>query len=145
MVTPLGVEGLPLLRFRTGDVARLYQDPCPCGWHTPRLGPIEGRLAQRLKFRGTTIYPDTIFHALQELKEIQAAYIEVHSSYDLSDEIRVVVGTDASEINSERVAEFLQGHLRVRPEVSVRPKQKVIATMRGTGGRKMRRFFDFRE
>ena len=145
VVTPLGVEGLPLLRFRTGDVARLYQDPCPCGWRTPRLGPIEGRLAQRLKFRGTTIYPDTIFRTLQELEQIQAAYIEVSSSYDFSDEVRVVVGTDASEIDSDMVAEFLQARLRVRPEVSVRPKQEVIATMKDGGSRKIRRFFDFRE
>lgn len=144
VVTPLGIEGFPLIRFRTGDVARLHTDPCPCGWHTTRLGPIEGRLAQRLKFHGTTIYPEMIFQALRGLRHVEEAYVEVRSSYDLSDEIRVVAGTDASDINSDIVAEFLQACLRVLPEVIVRPRQEVLSTMEKAGGRKLKRFFDFR-
>ena len=31
IVTPLGVEGFPLVRFRTGDIARLDGTPCPGG------------------------------------------------------------------------------------------------------------------
>ena len=34
VVTPLGVEGMPLLRFRTGDVAARIVSPCACGRHT---------------------------------------------------------------------------------------------------------------
>ncbi len=145
VVTPLGVEGFPLIRFRTGDVARLHTDPCPCGWRTTRLGPIEGRLAQRLKFHGTTIYPEMIFQALRGLKNVEEAYVEVRSSYDLSDEIKVVAGTDASDIDADMVAELLQARLRVRPEVIVRPRQEVLSTMEKAGGRKLKRFFDFRD
>lgn len=31
VVTTLGVEAMPLLRFRTGDVAAKITEPCPCG------------------------------------------------------------------------------------------------------------------
>jgi len=143
VVTPLGVEGLPLLRFQTGDVARLHTGPCTCGWQTPRLGPIEGRLAQRLKFHGTTLYPETIFQALQEIPEIQAAYIEVRSSFDLADDIRVVVGSDIP-LPESLIAEHLQARLRVRPKVTVKSKAEVQNTMELTGGHKPKKFFDLR-
>ncbi|MBU0480815.1 MAG: AMP-binding protein [Proteobacteria bacterium] len=145
VVTPLGVEGLPLVRFRTGDIARLHDAPCACGWQTPRLGAIEGRLAQRLKFRGTTLYPEMIFQALQELPEIKSSYIEVRSSYDLSDEITVVAGIDGPAVNeNQRIAEFLQARLRVQPAVTVREHIQVQETMDQAGGRKLKQFFDLR-
>jgi phenylacetate-CoA ligase len=145
VVTPLGVEGFPLLRFRTGDIARLHTEPCVCGWQTPRLGAIEGRLAQRLKVKGTTIYPEMIFQALQELPEIQAAYLEVRSAYDLSDDIHVVVGADhPAALKADHIAEHLQARLRVKPGITIMDRGMVQATMEQAEGRKLKRFFDFR-
>ncbi len=144
VVTPLGVEGFPLLRFRTGDVARLFREPCTCGWQTPRLGPIEGRLAQRLKFRGTTLYPETIFQTLEEMPAVRAAYVEVRASYDLADEVTVVIGADEG-LAGETVADFLQARLRVKPEIVIRPTPVVLDVMRKPGDRKARRFFDLRK
>ena len=146
VVTPLGVEGFPLLRFRTGDVARLHTEPCACGWTTPRLGPVEGRLAQRLKYRGTTLYPETIFQTLQELDAGLAAFVEVHSSYDLSDEVRVVIGAGEPEAcNKKQIADLLQARLRVLPEIEVRPRSEVLDIMQQTSGSKMKKFFDLRQ
>lgn len=146
VVTPLGVEGLPLVRFRTGDIARLHEAPCPCGWHTPRLGAVEGRLAQRLKVSGTTLYPEMIFQALQELPEVKGSYLEVRSSYDLSDEINVVVGLNnpTDQTTTARIAELLQARLRVRPQVTALDPARVQAVMEQGGGRKLKRFFDLR-
>ena len=146
VVTPLGVEGLPLVRFRTGDIARLHDEPCACGWRTPRLGAVEGRLAQRLKVSGTTLYPEMVFQLLQELPEVQGSYLEVRSSYDLSDEINVVVGLHdpANHDTTARIAELLQARLRVRPRVTAHDPLRVQADMEQGGGRKLKRFFDLR-
>jgi len=146
VVTPLGVEGLPLLRFRTGDIARLHTEPCSCGWQTPRLGAIEGRLAQRLKVSGTTIYPEMVFQVLQELPEVRNSYLEVRSTYDLSEEINVVVGLDnpADQAITLRLSELLQARLRVRPRVTALDHDQVQTTMEQGGGRKLKRFFDLR-
>ncbi|MFC1523188.1 phenylacetate--CoA ligase family protein [Thermodesulfobacteriota bacterium] len=144
VVTPLGVEGFPLLRFRTGDVARIDRSHCACGWQTPRLGAIEGRLAHRLKCKGTTLYPETIFQVVQEIPEIQSAYIEVRSSFDLSDEITVVAGADET-ISVTTVTDFLQARLRVRPEVIIKSRSEVLAVMEQGGGHKMKKFFDLRQ
>ena len=141
VVTPLGVEGMPLVRFQTGDVARIDETSCACGWQTPRLGPIEGRLAQRLKYRGTTLYPEMIFHALQEIPAVQAAYVEVRAGYDLADEVTVVVGGEVSEA---LIQDLLQAKLRVRPAIVIRSPREVAVVMEQAGGRKPQKFFDYR-
>ncbi len=145
IVTPMGVSGLPLVRFKTGDIARIHRDPCPCGLNSERLGAIEGRLAQRLKVKGTTIYPEMIFQALQERKEVGPVYIEVRNAYDLADEITVIAACDDHGVSERELADLLRSRLRLRPEVKIKPKREVIAAMNADGGRKPKKFFDFRK
>ena len=40
--TTFGVEAMPLIRYRTGDFAAIYREPCRCGRRTLRIGPIVG-------------------------------------------------------------------------------------------------------
>ncbi len=145
VVTPLGVKGFPLVRFKTGDIGRLHSGVCSCGWSTGRLGPTEGRLAQRLKYKGTTFYPEAVFYALQDFTEITAAYIEVRSAIEGADDITVFVGCDDARVSEETVVAKLQAHIRVRPEVIIKNSAEVDSIMRGDGGRKPRKFFDFRK
>ncbi|MDR0826737.1 MAG: AMP-binding protein [Desulfovibrio sp.] len=44
VITTLGREAMPLLRYRTGDLSSLLPGPCRCGSPMPRLGPIMGRI-----------------------------------------------------------------------------------------------------
>ena len=67
ILTPLQCEGMPLVRFRTGDVSFLIEEPCACGRITPRLGPVLGRLSQMIKTKGTTVYPLSILAALNSI------------------------------------------------------------------------------
>jgi phenylacetate-coenzyme A ligase PaaK-like adenylate-forming protein len=43
--TTLTRQGMPLIRYRTGDIARMITSPCPCGSHLKRMGYAEGRKA----------------------------------------------------------------------------------------------------
>ena len=144
VVTPLGVEGFPLVRFRTGDIARMYSSPCRCGWNTKRLGPIEGRLAQRLKYRGTTIYPESIFHVLQGLSDITGSYVEVRRAADGADDVVVVVGSDDEQLDKKHVESVLQARLRVMPTVHIKTSKEVLTAMLGESGHKPKKFFDYR-
>lgn len=45
VLTSLRPRALPLVRYRTGDIASLVDGPCPCGSSLPRLGPVLGRAA----------------------------------------------------------------------------------------------------
>lgn len=144
VVTPLGVTGLPLIRFRTGDLARLHTSPCDCGRNTPRLGPVEGRLNQRLKVRGTTLYPPAIALALQQIDGVQGHYVEVRNGFDLSDEVRVFVGTTDPFLTPERLTEAIAGVTRVSLPVELVSPEAVQRRIHQENCRKPVTFFDLR-
>lgn len=48
VITTLTAQAMPLLRYRTGDLAELHCEPCACGSRLPRLGPVQGRLWDQL-------------------------------------------------------------------------------------------------
>lgn len=144
VATPLGVEGTPLLRYRTGDIASLHAEPCACGRNTPRLGPILGRRAHMLKCRGTTLFPAAIGSALMTLPGVQGHYLEVYREYDLSDRLKVVVGTKG-DLSAERVAEVIAAKTRVKPEVVLVTPEDIQARTIQPDKRKPVTFFDYRQ
>jgi phenylacetate-CoA ligase len=144
VATPLGTGGMPLLRFRTGDIAALYREPCPCGRNTPRLGPVVGRKSQMLKFRGTTVYPPAIASVLQGMAGVRGFYLEVESEFALSDRIRVVVGSANPALSAAQVAESIAAAIRVRPEVVIVPPEEVLRVTLRDDKRKPVIFFDRR-
>jgi len=145
IATPLGVEAMPLVRYRTGDVAELHRKPCACGRSSWRLGPVVGRKSQMLKYRGTTLYPSAIYQSLQEIESVDSYYLEVHGDYKLSDRIRVIIGTTDCDLSSDWVAERISARTRVRPEVVIEPSEKVRQHTRQEGQRKPVTFFDYRK
>ena len=62
--TTLTKEALPLLRYRTGDIAALTREPCPCGRERVRMSPVRGRRDDMLIIRGVNLYPSQVEHAL---------------------------------------------------------------------------------
>ena len=144
VVTPLGVEGMPLVRFRTGDIGFFIEEPCSCGRQTLRLSPILGRRAQMLKVRGTTFYPATVFEVLNGVPEISEHYLEVESE-GLSDRVRVHVALslDTPELK-RKIQSLLQARLRVRPEVCVESEEAIRRRVYVPQSRKPVRFFDLR-
>jgi phenylacetate-CoA ligase len=145
VATPLGVTGMPLLRFRTGDIASLHDEPCPCGRNTQRMGPIVGRKSQMLKVRGTTVYPPAIAAVLQGMTGVRGYYIEARSEFALSDRIRVVVGSSDPSLTASQVAERIAAAIRVRPEVEIVPPEEILRVTTRDDKRKPVTFFDHRE
>jgi phenylacetate-coenzyme A ligase PaaK-like adenylate-forming protein len=45
VVTTLTRSGMPLIRYRTGDISRFHTSPCPCGTVLKRLDRITGRMS----------------------------------------------------------------------------------------------------
>jgi phenylacetate-CoA ligase len=144
VATPLGVTGMPLLRFKTGDIAQLHTDPCLCGRTTPRLGPVLGRKSQMLKVRGTTVYPPAISSALQSIPGIRGHYIEARAEFALSDQIRVVVGSSDDTLTAETVADRIAAAIRVKPEVSIVTPEEILRVTIKEDKRKPVTFFDYR-
>lgn len=145
IVTPLAVEGMPLVRFKTGDISFLIDKQCPCRRHSPRLGPILGRKKQMLKVRGTTLYPQSIFSALEEINGIDDYYIIVSSKTDLSDNITICVTVNEHSCNCEIIQNKLQSRLRVKPTVLITNKKKLAQQVYTLKSRKPVRFIDRRK
>ena len=114
-VTTLGVEGMPLLRFRTGDICYHYTEACACGRTTTRLGPVVGRKKQMIKFKGTTLYPPALFDILDNVDGIVNYVVEVFTNELGTDEIRIRVGAKQPD---EEFAGRLKGHFRAKLRVA---------------------------
>lgn len=144
VVTPLSMEGMPLLRFRTGDISFIKTEQCACGRRSPRLGPILGRKRQMIKFRGTTLYPNSIYSALDSIPGISEYYVSALSDYDLSDVVKVTVSVRDSACTAEMIRDRLQATLRVRPEVVLATEEDVRNQVYSPNSRKPVRFRDMR-
>ena len=114
-VTTLGVEGMPLLRFKTGDICYHYTKPCVCGRTTTRLGPVVGRKKQMIKFKGTTLYPPALFDILDNVDGIVNYVVEVFTNELGTDEILIRVGAKQPD---EEFAGRLKGHFRAKLRVA---------------------------
>jgi phenylacetate-CoA ligase len=145
VATTIGVEAMPLIRFATGDITFLTQEPCECGLRTPRIGPILGRRDQAMKIKGTTVYPSAVQRALQGLEPVIDYLMIATAPTALSDELEVLVAwrgdtTDAAEIIRER----LRGELKVTPNVRLATLQEIQTLGDSRELRKQRVFLDRR-
>jgi len=145
VVTPFGTEGMPLLRYRTGDISFVNREPCGCGRTSARLGPIIGRKQQLLKVRGTSLYPQAVFTVLDEMPEVSEYYLEVHSDGELSDRMVVHLSFSSRPVEVDVVLRRLQARLRVKPEVIVEPVADIRRVVFTPESRKPVRFVDLRE
>ncbi len=145
VVTPLGVRGMPLVRFRTGDIAALYTEPCPCGRTTPRLGPILGRRQQLLKVRGTSLFPAAIFDLLNSMPEVRDYAIVARRAHDLSDLLTLhVCLRDGKARTRQRLEQRARAILKVTPRIVYAPAVEIRTLQTQANPRKPSKFVDLR-
>lgn len=116
VVTTLGTEGTPLVRYKTGDLARIYTEKCACGRTSPRVGPIIGRKNQMIKYKGTTIFPNAIYEIFDRQSAVTCYKVEVSKDYLGNDAITVLLEKkiEKSEIMHQIIADC-QAKLKVVP------------------------------
>ncbi|NLJ96539.1 MAG: phenylacetate--CoA ligase [Clostridiales bacterium] len=74
VVSCITKEALPLIRYRTGDITRLFYEPCKCGRTTVRMENISGRSDDMLIVRGVNVFPTQIEEVLLQVEEIGPHY-----------------------------------------------------------------------
>jgi phenylacetate-CoA ligase len=118
VVTTLGVEGMPLIRYKTGDLCHVYYAPCNCGRTSARLGPVVGRKQQMIKFKGTTIFPPAIFDVLDMVKEIELYQVVISKNEYGNDEITILLPIQLSNpVFKEMLHSLFKSRLRVSPSM----------------------------
>lgn len=144
-ITTLQTEGMPLIRYRTGDMTFIVPGECPCGRGGARIGPILGRKAQRLKVKGTTIYPKTIEDALAGADGVENFILEAHRGEDGTDRLLVRIGTRRTgRAFRDAIGRLLFSKARVTPEIALEDPSNVEASLYEGGRRKPRLFIDRR-
>jgi phenylacetate-CoA ligase len=144
--TTFGVEAMPLIRYRTGDFAAIHRAPCRCGRNTLRIGPIVGRKNQKLKLKGTTIFPSTLKSVLDATPEIFSYAIIARRENNLSDavEIKFSSPADPAKIISALKEKF-QGAVKVSPQITAASAAEIAKLQLPDGARKHRYFVDLRD
>jgi phenylacetate-CoA ligase len=118
-ITTLGVEGMPLLRFKTGDICQGHYEPCKCGRTTMRVGPVIGRKNQMIKYKGTTLYPPSLYDILENIDGVKNYVVELYTNKIGTDEILIRVGTsNYSESFEKIIKDHFRAKLRVAPSIS---------------------------
>ncbi|SCY59549.1 phenylacetate--CoA ligase family protein [Flavobacterium caeni] len=143
--TTLGIEAMPLVRFKTGDIVKLHHEPCACGRNTLRVGPVIGRKQQMIKYKGTTLYPPAMTDVLSGFSNIENHIIEIYTNDLGTDEIVIKLAVkQESEIFLREIKEHFQAKLRVTPKIVFTSNAILNQLVFNPMSRKPIHFFDHR-
>ncbi|KFC24744.1 phenylacetate--CoA ligase [Chryseobacterium sp. FH1] len=144
-ITTLGVEAIPLLRFKTGDLVKAHYEPCKCGRNTMRLGPVLGRKQQMIKYKGTTLYPPAMNDIMNDFGNVLCYQIVIKSDEIGLDEIIIKLSTDnESENFVDEVRDHFRAKLRVSPKIEVLDFDVLSKNVFNPNSRKPINFIDLR-
>mgnify|MGYP001007632240 FL=1 len=145
-ITTLGVEAMPLVRFRTGDIVTMHTGTCACGRNTARVSPVLGRKQQMIKYKGTTLYPPVLMDLLTNFEEIENYIIEISTNSILTDEILIRIGTRTpTEALKERISNHFRAKIRVVPKIEYCDIALLERELYPLGSRKPMKFVDKRK
>lgn len=145
-ITSLAVEGMPLVRFKTGDICRHYTEKCACGRSTLRVGPIVGRQNQMIKYKGTTLFPPAFYEILNEIEEVENYIVLVSTNSIDTDDIQVLVGCiSPSPLLEKKIKDHFRARLRVAPSILFKDPRELSKMQARDMNRKPLTFIDKRK
>lgn len=144
--TTLGIEAMPLVRFKTGDIVKLHHEPCQCGRNTLRVGPVIGRKQQMIKYKGTTLYPPAMTDVLTGFGNIENHIIEIYTNDLGTDEIVIKLAVrEESEAFLHEIKDHFRAKLRVTPKIIFTSNTILNQLIFNPMSRKPVHFFDHRK
>jgi phenylacetate-CoA ligase len=118
VITTLTKEGLPLLRYRTGDLTSLDYTPCRCGRTFVRMTRIMGRSDDMLIIRGVNVFPQQIEALLLECEEASPHYQLIVSREGNLDVLEVRVEfAEGSLDDADEVRKFQQRERNIQKAI----------------------------
>jgi len=112
VITPFGMEGLPLLRYRTGDYTFKIDHRCRCGRNSVQLGPIirDETVSMTIVNEGTEISFDTLREILDSVSEIKDYIIELQGTAGTDSE-KVFIHAAVPPLSVQKIATKIHGTL----------------------------------
>jgi len=141
--TTLTKTGTLAVRFRSGDLGYIFDEPCPCGEKTPLISHIEERIDDLVKVKGTLISPFAIDAALYSFKNVNN-YLFIIDEDEGIDSVRVYVegsNIEESKIDTLSIKNAIYSKIYITPK-SVKFVEKDSIPLIS---RKGKRFVDLRK
>ncbi|MBR2350439.1 MAG: phenylacetate--CoA ligase [Clostridia bacterium] len=115
VITCIKKEGIPLIRYRTRDITRLFYDKCKCGRTFCRMENLSGRSDDMLKIRGVNVFPSQIEEVILGVEELGPHYEILLEREGYLDKmtIKVELATITDSFSTlEKISSTLKGRLR---------------------------------
>lgn len=116
VITCIKKEGIPLIRYRTKDITRLFYEPCKCGRTFCRMENLSGRSDDMLKIRGVNVFPSQIEEVILSFDELGPHYEIVVSREGYTDKLEIRVelaqSTDSFAV-LEKLANAVRNKLKI--------------------------------
>jgi phenylacetate-CoA ligase len=110
VVTPFD-EVYPLIRFGTGDLSMMVDEPCGCGRTTPRLPKIMGRSGEAVRVRGMFVHPKQTDETIARFPEIRRYQLVVTRPQN-RDEMALKVELTNDTVDKEKLKNALDKSFR---------------------------------
>jgi phenylacetate-CoA ligase len=150
VLTTLTKEAFPMIRFRTGDLTRLIEEPCGCGRAFKRMGRVMGRTDDMFIIRGINVFPAQVEAIVSREHVASPQYQIVIEREEGLDKATVLVEAESDaffdeikkhQAAKERMEKSLESELGVGFEVKLVEQ----ASLAPDEGEKARRVLDKRE
>lgn len=147
IVTTFGTQGMPLLRYRTGDITFIDSQNCACGRTAVRVAPILGRRENMLKVKGVSVYPSVIEDVILKMEQIKDYVILIKKAENGTDGIEILVSFIKNDnlCDTITIIEGVRKEARITPIVTVCEYEKIKSMHYMTESRKARRVIDLRK
>ncbi len=128
VITNLGRAGMPVLRYRTGDVVEIGREPCACGRSFAQIkGGVLGRADDMIIVRGVNLYPSAIDDLLRTLPHVVEYEVEIRKVAGLDDLFIKIEVEDASGF--QEAARAVLAEFRSRFNIRVEVEQSAAGTL----------------
>jgi phenylacetate-CoA ligase len=119
--TSLNREAIPVVRFRTGDLSRIFsRERCQCGRTSLRLDRVTGRVDDMLIIKGVNFFPRQIEQALMEIPGVLPQYQIIVEEHDGVRDLRINVEVEPG-VTGYTVEKHLKEKLGFSPKGDVFP------------------------
>jgi len=141
--TMLSREAMPLLRYRTRDLSRVFEEECSCGRCHPRIQRIKGRSDDMLIVGGVNVFPSQVEHVLMNIPSLGDQYQIIVSHKEL-DRLAVKVETSSDKLNDRTLLKQIQDDLQAVLGINADVELVEFGTLPRSEVGKARRVIDLR-
>lgn len=129
VITTLKREAMPLIRYRTRDVTRLYREKCGCGRTLIKMEKPRGRTDDMIIINGVNIYPSQVAEALETVSGASPHFMMIVSKKGVLDELEIQIEVSEALFFDEmkKQKSLMEELVRVfQQAILIKPKVKLV-------------------